>query len=257
MTFTPSPICPITHSSLKTPHGFFTRNGGVSQGIYASLQCGYGAKQDTRANIAENRRRAGVVLGLDSSHLLSVHQVHSARAVYIDHPQGSAPALEADAMVTNIPGLGLGILTADCGPVLLHDPGAGVIGAAHAGWRGAAGGVLEATVQLMEKYGAATTRIQAVLGPCISPESYEVGPEFVTRFLSLAADNTRFFHPGTRSGHALFDLPAYIIARLHSLGIKSAWTGHCTYADNRFFSNRRAFHNNEADYGRLLSAIRL
>ena len=236
-------------------HAFFTRRGGVSEGIYASLNGGLGSSDDP-ARVAENRRRMTEELGLAPEALISVYQVHSADAVIVEGPwTGERP--RADGMATSVPGLALGITTADCGPVLFADPHVGVIGAAHAGWRGAANGVLESTIGAMERLGARRNKIVAVLGPTISQAAYEVGPEFVANLTSLDAENERFFQPGEREGHAMFDLPGYIGMRLEAAGIgEFANLGLCTYSDEeRFFSYRRTTHRGEPDYGRLISAI--
>lgn len=236
-------------------HAFFTRRGGVSEGIYASLNGGLGSSDDP-SKVAENRRRMTEELGLAPEALISVYQVHSADAVIVEGPwTGERP--RADGMATSVPGLALGITTADCGPVLFADPHVGVIGAAHAGWRGAANGVLESTIEAMERLGARRHKIVAVLGPTISQAAYEVGPEFVANLTSLDAENERFFQPGEREGHAMFDLPGYIGMRLEAAGIgEFANLGLCTYSDEeRFFSYRRTTHRGEPDYGRLISAI--
>lgn len=248
-------LSPLTADALGARHGFFTREGGVSSGIYAGLQCGWGASGDDRAAVAENRLRAARALGAEA--LSTVYQVHSADAV---HVQGPFPPLEgprADAAVADRPGLAVGVLTADCGPVLLADPDAGVVGAAHAGWRGAFGGVLEATLALMERLGAKAGRVRAALGPTISQPNYEVGPEFVERFLSQDAATDRFFGAEEPGGKRRFDLPAYVEARLTAMGVASTTIlGRCTYAEpTLFYSARRAGHAGEPDYGRLLSAI--
>lgn len=237
-------------------HGFFTRQGGVSEGIYAGLNCGLGS-QDRREAVAENRTRAARWLDIPLSALAGVHQVHSAEVVHVTGPQnGQRP--KADALVTATPGLGLGILTADCQPVLLADRAAGVIGAAHAGWRGAVDGVIEATVSAMEKLGARRSQIAAVIGPSIGPDAYEVDADYRSRFVSQSADNKRFFTEG-KPGKFFFDLPGYGLSRLRAAGLDQvAWTGHCTYgAPELFYSYRRSCHAAEPDYGRLLSAIRL
>jgi polyphenol oxidase len=236
-------------------HAFFTRRGGVSEGVYASLNGGLGSSDDP-ARVAENRRRMTEELGLAPEALISVHQVHSADAVIVEGPwTGERP--RADGMATAVPGLALGITTADCGPVLFADPHVGVIGAAHAGWRGAASGILEATIEAMERLGARRHKIVAVLGPTISQAAYEVGPEFVATLTGLDPDNERFFRPGERSDHAMFDLPGYIGMRLEAAGVgEFANLGLCTYSDEeRFFSYRRTTHRGEPDYGRLISAI--
>jgi polyphenol oxidase len=236
-------------------HAFFTRRGGVSEGVYASLNGGLGSSDDP-ARVAENRRRMTEELGLAPEALISVHQVHSADAVIVEGPwTGERP--RADGMATAVPGLALGITTADCGPVLFADPHVGVIGAAHAGWRGAASGILEATIEAMERLGARRHKIVAVLGPTISQAAYEVGPEFVAALTGLDQENERFFRPGERSDHAMFELPGYIGMRLEAAGVgEFANLGLCTYSDEeRFFSYRRTTHRGEPDYGRLISAI--
>jgi len=246
-------LAPITADALGSRHGFFTRAGGVSGGIYASLNGGQGS-DDSAAAVAENRDRIAAHLGADA--LISLHQVHSVRAVAVTGPwAGERP--QADAMATDRPGLALGVLTADCAPVLFADKAAGVIGAAHAGWRGALGGVLEATVEAMQALGAEPSRIRAAIGPTITQRAYEVGPEFVERFLDDDPENARFFAAG-RGDRALFDLPGYARARLAAIGVEAAWTGHCTYSDpERFFSHRRGVHEGAPDYGRLVAAIML
>jgi YfiH family protein len=238
-------------------HAFFTRQGGVSEGIYASLNGGLGSS-DEPARVAENRRRMATELDIPSDALVSVHQVHSADAVVVEGPwAGERP--RADGMATVIPGLALAITTADCGPVLFADPHASIIGAAHAGWRGALTGVLEATIATMERLGARRDRIVAVLGPMIRQNAYEVGPELVARLVDLDPANERFFRPNDRAGHAQFDLPGFIGSRLEAAGIgEIADLGLCTYADEeRFYSYRRTTHRGEPDYGRLISAITL
>jgi polyphenol oxidase len=236
-------------------HGFFTREGGVSTGIYASLNCG-GGSGDDRDAVAENRRRAATMLGVAPDALATNHQVHGIRVTTLVRPiTGERP--RADAMVTRERGLALGILTADCVPVLFADGEAGVIGAAHAGWRGALAGVLEATVSAMAALGAEPQRIRSGLGPAIGPASYEVGPEFPAPFLAQDPANARFFVAAGAKFH--FDLPGYVRARLSALGLAVInSTGGDTAADpQRFFSYRRSCLAGEADYGRLLSAIAL
>jgi YfiH family protein len=239
-------------------HAFFTREGGVSDGLYASLNGGVGS-DDAPALVAENRARMAAALGVAPDHLLTAYQIHSPDVVTIDQPWAPADRPRADAIVTATQGLAIGVSTADCGPVLLADATAGVIGAAHAGWRGAATGVLEATIAAMERCGADRARIVAALGPMIRQPNYEVGPEFVTRFKADDGANERFFQPAARPGHALFDLPGYIAARLAAAGIRRVEDlGHCTYADSaRFFSFRRSTHRSEKDYGRHINAIAL
>ena len=239
-------------------HAFFTRDGGVSDGIYASLNGGVGS-DDAPAKVAENRSRMAAALGVAPEHLLTAYQIHSPDVVTIERPWEPQARPRADAIVTRAAGLAIGVTTADCGPVLFADATAGVIGAAHAGWRGAATGVLEATIAAMERCGADRGRIVAALGPMIRQPNYEVGPEFVARFKADDAANERFFQPSSRPGHALFDLPGYIAARLAAAGIRRVEDlGHCTYADaGRFFSYRRSTHRQEPDYGRHINAIAL
>jgi len=250
----------ITSSAFRPragiKHGFFTRQGGVSDGVYGSLNCGVGSHDD-RANVFENRARAMARLELRCEQLATVLQVHSAAVVEVDEPWAVAARPRADAMVTRRPGVALGVLTADCGPVLLADSKAGVIGAAHAGWKGAVGGVLEATIDAMIGLGADVQNISAALGPCIRQQSYEVGPEFHQALDVTDADRGRFFSPSNRSGHWMFDLPGYVSARLTAHGVKQVDDlGLDTYADEaRFFSYRRATHCEDLDYGRGLSAI--
>jgi len=239
-------------------HAFFTRQGGVSEGIYAGLNGGLGSSDDPM-RVAENRRRMAEDLGVSPESLVSLHQVHSAKAVVVEQPWPREARPQADGMATRVPGLALGISTADCGPVLFADPHAGVVGAAHAGWRGALTGVLESTIDAMESLGARRQSIIAVLGPTISQAAYEVGAEFIVRFREESPENERFFRPSDKPGHFMFDLPGYIAARMARTGIgEFADLGHCTYSDEgRFFSFRRATHRGEPDYGRLISAIRL
>ncbi len=242
-----------SHSGIR--HAFFTRQGGVSEGLYASLNGGLGSGDDP-ARVRENRRRMTAQLALPAENLVSLYQVHSAEALVVEAPFAERP--RADAMATRVPGLALGILTADCGPILFADPVNRVVGAAHAGWKGALTGVIEATLAAMEGLGAARTGIVAVLGPTIGAQAYEVGPEFRERFEAADPDNARYFAASPeRASHSLFDLPAYIVARLERAGIgEVANLGLCTYADpDRFFSYRRTTHRGEADYGRLVSAI--
>lgn len=245
----------LTSPLLSVRHGFFTRKGGASSGVFAGLNCGPGST-DQREAVAINRGRVADALEVPHDHLLTVSQVHSARVVTVTGPFHARP--EADAMVTAIPGLALGVLTADCQPVLFADADAGVIGAAHAGWRGVAAGVLEATLDAMETLGAVRARIVAVIGPTISQPAYEVGPEFRASFVDEDPANARYFQPGAGDRH-LFDLPGFGLARLRRAGVAdAAWTGHCTFSDPaRFYSFRRSTHERAADYGRLISAIRL
>ena len=236
-------------------HGFFTRRGGASSGVFAGLNCGTGSSDQAEA-VAINRARVADAMNVDPGALIGVHQVHSADVVEVNGRNPVKP--RADAMVTATPGVVLAILTADCQPVLFADPDAGVVGAAHAGWRGALDGILEATLEAMERLGAKRGDISAVIGPSISQTAYEVGPEFFETFMTEDQNSARFFANG-RGDRMQFDLPAYGLHRLRAAGIGSAeWTRHCTYSDDeRFFSYRRSVHAKEADYGRLISVIRL
>lgn len=245
-------LAPITSPLLEdVRHGFFTREGGASTGIYAGLNCGNGSSDQVEV-VTLNRAR--VAQFMDVAVLSGVHQVHSAVAVVAD--PDTRP--KADALVTSTPGVALSILTADCQPVLFADTHAGVIGAAHAGWKGAIDGVLEATLDAMEGLGAARSRVRAVIGPSISQKAYEVGPEFMDRFVDEDPDYARFFANGA-DGKYQFDLIGFGLMRLRRAGVHEAeWTGHCTYGDPaRFYSYRRATHRKEADYGRLIASIRL
>lgn len=237
-------------------HGFFTRKGGASSGVFEGLNCGTGSS-DLAEAVSLNRNRVANAMGVAPDHLVTVYQTHSARVATVDGPL-AGPRVEADAMVTATPGVSLAILTADCQPVLFSDSEAGVIGAAHAGWRGALDGVLEATLDAMEGLGARRDRINAAIGPSISQRAYEVGPEFMDRFLDADPDNHRFF-AGVAGQSVHFDLISYGLHRLRSAGVgQASWTGHCTYSDPAlFYSYRRATHAGEADYGRLISVIRL
>lgn len=239
-------------------HGFFTRAGGVSTGLYASLNCGYGSK-DAPAAVTENRARAMARLDLTADRLATLYQVHSPRAVVVEEPWAWNQAPEADALVTGRPGIALGILTADCAPVLFADPRKRIIGAAHAGWKGAKGGVLEATVQAMVELGAKPARIIAAIGPCIAQRSYEVGPDFPSPFLEEDRANGDFFAPARRPGHFMFDLPGYIARRLGACGVDliQRCPNDTVAEEDRFFSYRRATLRGEPDYGRGLSAIAL
>ena len=236
-------------------HGFFTRKGGASSGVFSGLNCGMGSSDQSDV-VRINRTRAADALGLGPENLVNVHQVHSARVEVVEGPQEERP--RADGMVTKVPGLALAILTADCQPVLFADRQAGVIGAAHAGWRGALSGVLSATVEAMEALGAKRGNIAAVIGPSISQRAYEVGPEFFEDFLAEDPGFSRFF-AGGEGDRMQFDLPSFGLHMLREAGVGEAeWTGHCTYSDPaRFYSYRRSVHRSEADYGRLISAIRL
>ena len=236
-------------------HAFFTREGGVSDGIYGSLNGGLGSK-DSPENVRENRSRMAAALGVAPTRFLTCYQIHSPNVAVAEAPWAREATPEADAIVTRTPGLAIGVLTADCGPVLFADGEAGVIGAAHSGWKGALGGVLEATVTAMEKLGAKRERIRAALGPLIRQDNYEVGPEFVVRYIAADPDNTRYFAPSAKQDHAMFDLPSYIAARLSRARVAFEDLQLCTYADpQRFFSYRRTTHRAEPDYGRHVNAI--
>ena len=239
-------------------HGFFTRQGGVSTGVYASLNGGIGSKDAPQA-VAENRRRMSVALGVAPVHLLVPYQVHSPDAIAVSEPWPHEARPHCDGIATATPGLALGVTGADCGMVLFADAGARVIGAAHAGWKGALTGVLEATLAKMESLGARRNTISCALGPMIGQASYEVGPEFVARFLAAGADNARFFAASGQAGHALFDLPGFIAARLQAAGVGNFENlALDTYSDpERFYSYRRTTHLKQADYGRLVGAIAL
>ncbi|MCV0427881.1 MAG: peptidoglycan editing factor PgeF [Roseibium sp.] len=239
-------------------HGFFTRQGGVSKGIYESLNIGLGS-DDTRDQVLENRGRVAGELGVDASMLASPYQIHSPDVISLNGPFVEGQDRKADALVTSAQGLAIGVSTADCGPVLFADPVSKVLGAAHSGWKGAITGILENTVSAMEALGANRNSIVAVLGPTISQKAYEVGPEFQERFTQGANENARFFVPSERSGHFMFDLPAFISARLEVIGLGQVVDmGLCTYGDEeRFFSYRRTTHRKEPDYGRQISAIAL
>lgn len=240
-------------SSLR--HGFFTRRGGASSGVFAGLNCGTGSSDQTDM-VAINRSRVAEAIGVTPATLVAVHQVHSPDVVHVTSALPDRP--RADAMVTATPGLALSVLTADCQPVLFADVDAGVIGAAHAGWRGALDGVLEATIDAMEALGARRESTIAVIGPSISQRAYEVGPDFMDEFIDDDPENARFFANGT-GDRLQFDLQGFGLRRLREAGIGQAeWTRHCTYSDpDRFYSYRRSTHAKDADYGRLISAIRL
>jgi polyphenol oxidase len=236
-------------------HAFFSRDGGVSEGIYAGLNGGVGSNDDP-ANVAENRRRMAEQMGVTTEHFLTVFQVHSPDVVVASAPWGTSSRPRADALVTRTEGLAIGVTAADCGPILLVDPNARVIGAAHAGWKGALSGIVESTVEAMEKLGAERADIVAAVGPLIRQPSYEVGNEFVERFLDADAENALFFLPATREGHAMFDLAGFIRARLENAGVPVIDDiGVDTYSDQRFFSYRRSVHRGEPDYGRHVHAI--
>jgi hypothetical protein len=239
-------------------HGFFTRHGGVSGGLYASLNGGIGSNDD-RALVAENRARMAAAVGVEPSRFLTCYQIHSPDVVVAETPWRPEARPRADAIVTRMRALAIGVSTADCGPVLLADPKAHVIGAVHAGWRGALAGVVEAAVEAMERLGAARGQIRAVIGPMIRQANYEVGPDLIARFAAEDPASTRFFATAARQNHAMFDLAGYIGARLTRAGVLQIEdVGLCTYADaGRFFSFRRSTHRAEADYGRHINAIAL
>lgn len=237
-------------------HAFLSRAGGVSKGIYAGLNCGLGS-DDNPEHVHENRSRAARILGASPTQLRTLYQVHSARVVDADTAWNGTPP-EADALVCTRPGTVIGVLAADCAPVLLADADAGVIGAAHAGWRGALDGVVAATIEAMLERGARIENMTAAVGPCIGPESYEVGPEFPAPFLEQDSSNMRFFVEKAGSDRLLFDLPSYVHTRLTLAGItRSDTTGQDTYRNPDFFSYRRSCHRNEPDYGRNISIITL
>jgi YfiH family protein len=239
-------------------HGFFTRQGGVSGGLYASLNGGVGSR-DSVEHVVENRARMAAAVGVSADRFVTAYQIHSPHVVVAETPWTAEDRPRADAIVTRMRALAIGISTADCGPVLLADPKARVIGAAHAGWRGALTGVIEATIEAMERLGARRAEIRAALGPMIRQQNYEVGTDLIARFGAEDAASTRFFVPAAREGHAMFDLPGYIDSRLTRAGIRHIEDlGHCTYADpDRFFSFRRTTHRGEDDYGRHVNAIAL
>jgi polyphenol oxidase len=238
-------------------HAFFTRQGGVSDGVYAGLNGGLGSNDDPE-RVRENRRRMAEHMGVAPAQLLSVHQVHSPDAVVANGPWQGPPRPKADAIVTATPGLAISVTAADCGPVLLVDPNARVIAAAHAGWKGALTGIVESTIQAMEKLGAERGRMVAAIGPMIRQQSYEVGGEFVERFLDADADNAMYFVPSSRNGHAMFDLAGFIRMRLENAGVLMIDDlGIDTYSDERFYSYRRSVHRKEPDYGRHVHAIAL
>lgn len=239
-------------------HGFFTRNGGVSEGLYRSLNCGLGSK-DSPGAVRENRTRAAAQLDVAGDRLCTAYQIHSAKAIVVEEPWQRAEAPRVDALVSKTPGIALGILTADCAPVLLADAKARVIGAVHAGWRGALNGVLEAALDAMVTLGATPGAVAAVVGPTIQQASYEVGPEFPAPFLERDPGDADLFAPGARDGHFQFDLPGYVVRRLRALALGTIdSTGHDTCAEEQlFFSYRRNTRQGESDYGRGLSAIAL
>ncbi len=236
-------------------HAFFTRDGGVSDGFYAGLNGGLGSNDDP-ANVRENRRRMADAMGIAPEQFLSVHQIHSPDAIVATGPWEGPLRPKADAIVTRVDGLAIGVTTADCGPILFVDPNARVIGAAHAGWKGALTGIVESTIDAMEKLGAERGGIVAAIGPLIRQPSYEVGGEFVERFIETDADNAVFFIPSSRDGHAMFDLAGFIRMRLENAGVLMIDDlGVDTYSDERCFSYRRSVHRKEPDYGRHVHAI--
>lgn len=247
---------PLLSEVAGVRHAFFGRRGGTSSGVYDSLNVGLGSKDDPSA-VKANRARAAAALGVEADALLTAYQIHSARAVEADGPWSMRP--EADAVVTTTANLACGALSADCAPILLADGQAGVVAAAHAGWRGALDGVVEAAVQLMQDKGAERSHIVAAVGPCIAQASYEVGMEFVERFTGQAPGSEIFFAPGRAADKRQFDLPGFVLHRLAQAGVQKAeWIGRDTCAEETlFFSNRRAVLRGEPDYGRLLSAITL
>jgi polyphenol oxidase len=250
---------PLVSPMLAVPgvrHGWFGRGGGVSDGVYGSLNAGPGSN-DAPARIAENRARIARAIGAEPDRLLSPFQIHSADIVTVGSPfSGDRP--RADGIVTATPGLAIGVLTADCGPVLFCDPQACVVGAAHAGWQGAVGGVLENAIAAMEALGADRSRIVAALGPTISQPNYEVGTDFLARIIERDETAAPFFKQGKASDKRQFDLPGYVLMRLTKAGVRAQWTGDCTYAaPQTFFSYRRTTHAGETDYGRQMSAIML
>ena len=237
-------------------HGFFSRQGGQSEGLYQSLNCGPGSSDDPDA-VASNRCVVAQELGVMQENLLSLYQIHSPKVVVVDKPWAREDAPQADAMVSTRPGIALGILTADCAPVLFSNSTGTVVGAAHAGWKGAVGGVVEATIAAMVELGAEKNDIYGVVGPCIRPESYEVGADMYQQITAMNPLNAQFFDPGKRDGHYQFDLPSYVLIRLANSGIGMVEdTPGDTYTDeDKYFSYRRATHRNEPDYGRQISAV--
>jgi polyphenol oxidase len=237
-------------------HGFFTKQGGVSDGVYAALNCGLGSNDDA-AKVLENRARVARHLGSQSDHVVTLFQTHSATALIVDQPISRDAVPKADAVVTRTPGLVIGALAADCNPVLFADPVAKIVAAAHAGWRGALGGILESTITAMESLGADRTRMVAAVGPCINQASYEVGAEFEAEFLTASAAYDVFFHRASPTSRPHFDLPGFVMMRLGRAGVGTTErVAPCTYEnESKFFSFRRATHRKEQDYGRQISAI--
>jgi YfiH family protein len=258
MTLEPATLAsPLLSAIPGLRHAFFTREGGVSSGIYGSLNAGIGSNDDP-ANVAENRRRMAEQMGVQPPHFLTMHQTHSPNVVVATAPWDNGSRPMADAIVTRIGGLAIGASAADCGPILLVDPNARVIGAAHAGWKGALTGVLESAIDAMEKLGAERNGMIAAIGPLIRQPSYEVGAEFVERFIDADTENALFFMPSARAGHSMFDLAGYIRRRLENAGVLMIDDiGVDTYSDENFFSYRRSVHRKEPDYGRHVHAIAL
>ncbi|MEP6828258.1 MAG: peptidoglycan editing factor PgeF [Aestuariivirga sp.] len=249
----------ISAPDLQLPgiaHGFFTREGGYSQGLFASLNCGLGSG-DNVEKVKKNRAQVAATLGVANDHLVSGYQIHGTEVAVVTGPLVERP--KADGLVSNTRGVALGVLTADCGPVLFADAEARVIGACHAGWKGALNGVYRSTVEAMERLGATRKNIVAVLGPTISQKAYEVGPEFPAPFIEASQEHQKYFIPSVRERHYMFDLPRFLSDKMKLIGLgKVVDLGLCTYADEqRFFSYRRATHAHEKDYGRLISAIAL
>ena len=243
-------------SDLVSPvrHGFFTRRGGASSGVFAALNCALSSSDQGDA-VRINRARVASAMGVAPEGLATVPQVHSADVLVVEH--GGAADSPADSMITRVPGVALGILTADCMPILLADDEGGVVGAAHAGWKGALGGVIENTVEAMVNLGAERSRIRAAIGPAISQAAYEVGPEMLEDFMIEDPEASRFFAQG-KGDRLMFDLPGFGLSRLRAAGVEAEWIGRCTYREpEAFFSYRRSTHRLEADYGRLISVVRL
>lgn len=248
---------PITSPHIDSnvfTHAFFTREGGVSEGIYKGLNVGIGSNDD-RAHVHENRHRAAGYFGLQPGNLISPWQTHSPRTVIVDRPfEGERP--NADGIVTATAGISIAVVTADCGPILFSDARKRVVGAAHAGWKGALYGVIESTITAMETLGSRRENIIAVLGPSISQKNYEVGPEFVANFVDVDQANQRYFIASQKSDHSMFDLWAFTVDRLKKAGVNASCVNTCTYEnDEQFYSYRRTTHRNEPDYGRQMSAI--
>ena len=244
--------------SLHVAHGFFGRRGGYSKGVFASLNCGLGSGDD-RPTVVRNREVVAKALGGSEPQIVTTYQVHSAEAILVTKPWKHDERPKVDGMVTNVPGVILGTLTADCGPVLFADHQAGVIGSAHAGWKGALTGITDATVLQMETLGARRENIVAVLGPTISKAAYEVGPEFIQRYIEASDTNKKYFSESVHKDHYMFDLPAYLTTRMKAFGIGTVIdTALCTYDDEPgYFSYRRTTHRKEKDYGRQIAAIKL